>query len=276
MGLRINTNVQSLVSQHRLSTNRVNLEHTQTRVASGSRIVRASDDAAGIAISEQINATLRGTVQNIKNAQSGFQMMQTADGALEEVSNILIRMKELAVQASSDTYGDRERSFLNDEYQELKSEMERMAHAVEYNGRPLMNGEGDIVQIQVGPENQDYKDRIAMRTDFDIRPSALGVEDFNVLTTEAARSTLEPLNDSLGVVAKLRGAIGASEARLESTMKSLGVFQENLTGAFSEIRDADIAHETAQLARFQIMTQAGVSILAQANNNQALALKLLS
>jgi flagellin len=275
MGLRINTNVQSLSAQHRLATTTEHLGHTQQKMASGSRIVKAMDDAAGLAISENLRAQMRATGQNIKNANDAFGMLQTADGALYEISNIMIRMKELAVQASSDTNGDKERGYLDNEYQQLKLELERIAQTTTFNGNPLLTGEGGQVSIQVGANNDDFKDRVVVSADMKITLDELGLDGLTVADREGAREALDPIAFAQDKVAAIRGVIGAGESRLNSTVGYLTQFEENITGAFSQIRDADLAVETANFAKYNILSQAGVAVLAQANNSPALALKLL-
>ena len=275
MGLRINTNVNSLTAQHRLSAHRENLELTQDRLASGSRIVRPMDDAAGLAISENLRSTVRATGQNIKNAQEGFLLLQTADGNLNEITNIVIRMKELATQAASDTNGDKERGYLDDEYQELKAEINRISASTLYNGRPLLNGEGGMVEIQVGPKNNDSVDRIQVANNFQVDLDTLGLESASIASADGAREVLEPTDLALDKIASVRGAIGAGESRLNSSIGSLMHYEENSSAAYSKIRDADIASETAQLTKSSILSQAGVSVLAQANSAPQLALKLL-
>jgi flagellin len=275
MGLRINTNVQSLSAQHRLAVSREEIGHTSDRMASGSRIVRAMDDAAGLAISENLRASIRSTNQNIRNAHEGFGLLQTADGALNEVSNIVVRMKELAVQAASDTNGDKERGYLDHEYQQLKLELDRIAQVTTYNGRPLLNGEGGEIEIQVGASNDDFQDRVLVAANFNTRLDELGLGGLSIGDRESARSALDPITDAQDKLAVTRGAIGAGESRLNSTLGSLTHFVENTSAAFSKIRDADFAHETAQLAKYNILSQAGVAVLAQANSTPGVALKLL-
>lgn len=275
MGLRIKTNVQSIVAQHKLHDNREKLEHTQAKLASGTGIVKAKDDAAGLAISESLRSTLRSTGQNLKNTQNAFFLLETADNAINEITNIVIRMKELAVQAASDTNGDRERGYLNHEYQALKDELDRISESTMFNGRPLLNGEGETIAIQVGPNNNPTIDRIAISTGFKINTESLGVHDLKITSVDDARMALDPIGQALEVIAEVRGAIGAGEARLETTMRSLMVYQENVSGAFSQIRDADMAYETAEYAKMNILNQASVAVLAQANQTPALALKLL-
>lgn len=275
MGLRIKTNVQALVAQHRLHEARESLEHTQNKLASGSRIVKAMDDAAGLAISESLRSTLRSTGQNIKNTQDAFFMLQTADSAIEEITNIVIRMKELAVQAASDTNGDKERGYLDHEYQQLKLELNRISESAQFNGRPLLNGEGETIAIQVGPNNNAAIDRIYISTGFKINTESLGVGDMGIKDVESARNSLEPIGGALDVIAQVRGAIGAGESRINTTLRSLMHYQENISGAFSQIRDADIAHETSEFAKHNILNQSSVAVLAQANQIPAIALKLI-
>ncbi len=275
MGLRIKTNVQSIVAQHKLHDNREKLEHTQNKLASGSSIIKAKDDAAGLAISESLRSTLRATGQNIKNTQNAFFLLETADNAINEITNLVIRMKELAVQAASDTNGDKERGYLNHEYQALKLELDRISESTIFNGRPLLNGEGETIAIQVGPNNNKNIDRIQISTGFKINTDSLGIKKLKVTDVESARKALDPIGNALEVIAEVRGAIGAGESRLDATMRSLMVYQENISGAFSQIRDADMAFETAEYAKSNILNQASVAILAQANQMPALALKLL-
>lgn len=275
MGLRINTNVQSLIAQHKLDGTQRDLKDTQQRLSTGSRIVKPMDDAAGLAISENLRADRRATVQNVRNAQDGFFLLQTADGALNEIGNIIIRMKELAVQSASDTNGNREREYLNNEYQELKSEIDRISNTTFFNGRPLLNGEGGELDIQVGPDNVDSLDRIRVSTNFNVRTETMELESLSIDSAEGAREALDPIKEAQQVVARTRGAIGAAESRLSVTMRNLMQYEENIAGAFSQIRDADVAYETAELAKNNILSQSGVAVLAQANNSPMMALKLL-
>jgi flagellin len=275
MGLRIKTNVQSLVAQHKLHDNREKLEASQNRLASGSSIIKAKDDAAGLAISESLRATMRSNAQNIKNTQNAFFLLETADNAIAEVTNIVIRMKELAVQAASDTNGDKERGYLNHEYQALKAELDRISESTLFNGRPLLNGQGGTIAIQVGPNNDSNIDRIQISTGFTINTHSLGISNLEITSPDGARSALDPIANALEMIAEVRGAIGAGESRLDTTMRSLMVYSENITGAYSQIRDADMALETAEYAKSNILNQASVAILAQANQMPSMALKLL-
>lgn len=274
MGLRINTNIQSLTAQHRLSLNREALEHAESKIASGSRIIKTMDDAAGLALSETLRATVRSTQQNIINAQNGFFQLQVADSALNEITNLIVRMKELSTAAASDTNSDKERGHINAEFQALKSELDRITATTKYNDRLLLDQGGDV-DIQVGPTNIDDVDRIRITTNFETTTSGLGIDDLSVDSADGARNSLEPLIDALNRIAVTRGVIGAGESRLNSSVKYLMQYEENLQGAFSLIRDADIAKETADQTKFHILSQAGISVLSQANVSPRMALKLL-
>lgn len=275
MALRINTNTQSMLAQHRLDTSTRELNQVQERLATGSRIVRARDDAAGLALSENLRATLRATGQNIRNLLNGEYLLQTADGAMNEINNIVIRMKELAVSAASDTNGDYERGLLNEEYQALKDELGRISETTLFNGRPLLNGQGGEIEIQVGPNNIEGQDRIRVGLDFKVTPETMGLASLDISNREGAKEALDPIGIALKTIAGTRGRIGAGESRLGATLRSLTQYEENSAGAFSQIRDADIAHETAEYAKLNILSQAGISVLAQANSSPNLALKLL-
>lgn len=275
MGLRINTNIPSLVSQHRLERTTTGLTETNARLASGSRIISAKDDASGLAISENVRANLRATHRNIVEANNGMFLLRTADGALNYITDIVIRMKELAVAAASDTNGDKERSYLNNEVQELKSELDRISRATKFNGLPLLDGTGEGVAIQVGPMNDETVDRINISTNLHVDTNTLGINDLDLSRAESARESLEGFQTALDVIAEARGAIGASESALHSTISNLMHYEENLAGAYSQIRDADLAVETAELAKLQVLNQAGIAVLAQANVAPQAALKLL-
>lgn len=275
MGLRINTNVQSLSAQKELSDTVDKFNHVQKKLASGQRITQALDDAAGLAISENLRATMRSTAQNVKNAQNGMFLLETAEGALNEITDIVIRMKELAIQASSDTNGDKERGYLDNEYQALKAELDRISEVTLFNGRPLLNGEGGEIDIQVGPNNDPMYDRIGVNVSHEITLSGLELDGLSIDNAENSRESIDPINFALERIASVRGAIGASEARLNSSIKNLQEFEINVSSAFSKIRDADLAFETAEFAKYDILNQAGTAVLTQANNAPRLALKLL-
>lgn len=277
MSLRITTNVASLNAQKNLvNTNRA-LDQSLARLSSGFRINQAADDAAGLAISENLRAQIRGLGQANRNSQDGVSLVQIAEGGLNEVSNMLIRLRELAIQASSDTVGDVERKFLDVEYQQLKSEIQRVSEVTAFNGYDLLNGSGGVIDIQVGVHNDPFKDRISFNTSAaNATLEALGMTAEAVATKEQAQTSIDVVDQSMISVNAMRANFGAMQNRLQSTINNLNIAHENLSAANSRIRDTDVAHESAELTRNTILTQAGVSVLSQANGIQNIALKLLS
>ncbi len=277
MGLRINTNVPSLLAQRTLRTTRGTLDRTLERLSSGSRINHAGDDAAGLAISESMRAQLRGLTQAERNAQDGISVVQIAEGALAEVSNILIRMRELGVQAASDTVGPNERKFMDVEFQQLLSEIDRIAASTEYNGVKLLNGEGNTFEIQIGTKNNPLIDRVklfdAMGTDVNV--VSLGINLATVADKSSAQNTLATIDNAMGSVTKIRAEFGAMQNRLQSIISNIATSKENLASANSRIRDADIAEEATELTKSNILMQSGTSVLAQANATAKTALTLL-
>jgi flagellin len=276
MGLRINTNVQSLRAQNSLAKVEENKSNTLAKLSSGSRINKAGDDAAGLAISEKLKANIRGTQQASRNAGDGISMIQTAEGGLNESSNILIRLRELSVQAASDTIGDQERKFSNLEFQQLTSEMERIATSTQFNGKHLLSGEGDKLDFQIGIMNDEKNDRLSYRPqDTSARIKDLGVDSLGVLTKGDAQGNLEVIDKAINGVNANRASLGALQNRLQSTISNLDVRTENLSAANSRIRDTDVALESAEMTKSNILSAAATSVLSQANNAGSSALKLI-
>ena len=276
MGLRIQTNVASLNAQKNLAFTQRGMQQSLARMSSGSRINQAADDAAGLAISENLKGQIRGMRQASRNANDGISLVQVAEGGLQEVSNMLIRLRELGVQAASDTIGDTERKFIDVEYQQLKSEIQRISEVTTFNGRDLLNGTGGVIDIQVGTHNDTFKDRISFNASAaNASLESLGVVAESVATKEGAQTGIDAVDKAIVSVNAIRANFGAMQNRLQSTTSNLAVSDENLSAANSRIRDADIAAESAELTRNNILAQAGVATLAQANNTAQLALKLL-
>lgn len=276
MGLRINTNVSSLAAQRTLSKNNTDQANSLGKLSSGTRIVRAADDAAGLAISEKLKAQVRGTNQAERNAGDGISLIQTAEGGLGEVSNILVRLRELSVQSASDTVGDAERKFTDLEYQNLKQEIERISQVTEFNGKKLLNGEGDKYDFQIGINNDAFQDRISYDAGMINSGMAnLGIDGLAVNSKEASQDSLNILDDAIQQVSGQRAELGAVQNRLTSTIQNLQVTSENLNAANSRIRDTDFASETAKNTKLNILTSAGTSVLAQANAQGQTALKLI-
>jgi flagellin len=278
MGLRIATNISSMTSQRHLRETRESLDRSLERLASGYRINRAGDDAAGLAISEKLRAKTRGLVQAQRNASDGVSLIQVAEGGLNEVQNILVRLRELGVQAASDTIGPDERRYLDEEYQSLKEEMDRIANSTEFNGTFLLDGTGGTLDFQVntGGQNLLGVDRISFNAyELDVNSDRLQLSDVTVSTKYDAQRSLSILDDAIKTVSSTRGQLGAIENRLQSTIRNVAISIENLSAANSRIKDVDMASETAEMTKNNILAQAGISVLAQANNIPQLALSLL-
>ena len=277
MGLRINTNIPALVAQRNLRNTRTSLDRTLERLASGSRINHAGDDAAGLAISESLKAQIRGIGMAERNAMDGVSLVQVAESAVGEISNILIRMRELGVQASSDTVGPQERKFLDLEFQELMQEIDRISNSTEFNRVPLLNGSASTFEIQVGTRNNPAVDRIRLfeGAATDVNVVALGLNLATVGDKTSAQNCLANIDSALQSVTAIRATFGAMQNRLQSIITNLQVSRENLSAANSRIRDADLAEETTELAKSQILQQSGISVLSQANSSTKSALNLL-
>lgn len=277
MGLRINTNTASLNAQRNLMGTKLGLDKSLERLSSGYRINRAGDDAAGLAISENLRAQIRGLKQAQRNAQDGVSLVQVAEGSLNEISSILIRLRELGVQAASDTIGPVERQFLNVEYDQLVSEIDRIADGTEFNGTQLLSGTGSILDFQVGTRNDPNIDRLSFdASKADANSAALGVNLTSVADKASAQNALSAIDSAIVSVSAMRADFGAIQNRLQSTIGNLAVSLENMSAANSRIRDVDVAEETAELTKNNILLNAGTSVLAQANQTSQTALGLLN
>jgi len=274
MGLRIQTNMASISAQRVLSIQQKRAEHATAALASGSRIVNAADDAAGLAISENIRGQVRGIAQARNNAFNATSAIQVSEGGLNEVSNILIRLRELGVQAASDHIGERERGFLNLEATQLVEEADRIARTTVFGDKRLLDGSGGKMEFQVGAFAGD-ENIIKYDLGADATSSELGIDGLEVGTKGDARSALKVVDDALVKVSSLRANFGAVQSRLNSTVANLDIQYENLTAANSRIRDTDVAKETSEMTSANILQQAAVGVLAQANQTPAVALKLL-
>lgn len=277
MGLRINTNVSSLNAQRNLGTAKLAQHKVLEQLSSGQRINRGGDDAAGLAISENLKAQIRGLGQAERNAQDGVSLVQIAEGALAEVGTIMIRLRELAVQAASDTIGPAERKFLNVEFEQLTSEIDRIANSTEFNQVPLINGTGSVLDIQIGTRNDPMSDRLTFdASSADVNVAALGLNVASVADKVSAQNSLSYIDQAIQSVSGIRADFGALQNRLQSTINSLQVSNENLSAANSRIRDTDIASATSELTRTNILMQAGTSVLAQANQSTTNAISLIN
>jgi flagellin len=277
MALIANTNIASLNALNNLNRTNRSLSDTFGRISSGLRINKAADDAAGLAVAENLDAQTRSLAVAKRNANDGISMIQVAEGASNEVATLIKRMRELAVQSSSETLASTERTYLVTEFDELKSEMDRIAATTEFNGIALTqgtaNGSATNLSIQVGAYNTT-DDRITVDLG-DLQATALGLQSTAVSSVANAQTAITNLDTALNTVNTQRATYGAAQNRLDSAVRSIDTYTQSLTAAQSQIRDADFAHEAAQMAKQQIMQQAGTAILAQANNLNIGVLRLL-
>lgn len=274
MSYRISTNTTAMAASRYLDAAQRQIDKSLQSLASGSRVVHAGDDAAGFAIAESLRGQLGGAKQAKFNAESAQGLVQTAEGGLSELNNILVRMRELAVYSASDTIGDDERGFLNTEYKGLTEEFDRIAKSTRYGNKNLLTGTGEEFQFQVGafkgPENV-----INFTLDANTTASDVGIDGSEISSKSNALSSLSDIDGAMLKVAGARSTFGAMQSRLQHTIDALGVQAENLDAARGHIVDVDAAEESTKLAQAQMIQQAGVAVVAQANQNANRAIRLL-
>ena len=281
MGLIVNTNIFSMNAQRNVKNTQNQLGTAVQRLSSGLRINSAKDDAAGMAISMKLSAHIRSINQAVRNAQDGISVVQTAEGGMNEIHNILTRMRELAIQAATGTLSPSDRTALQTEFADLKTEITRISDTTEFNGLKLLDGSmsANGVSLQVGINNTS-NDRIQITGGSlnNIDSSSLGLSGSisSIDSATNAQSMLALVDSAIGTVSTRRGNLGAAQNRLGSTIANLEIAAENLSAANSRIKDADFAIETANLTRSQIILQAGVAVLSQANTLPHYALQLLA
>ncbi|MEE2671224.1 MAG: flagellin [Bdellovibrionota bacterium] len=276
MGFRIATNVPSLTAQRSLSKISEKEQTTTAQLASGERITKSSDDSAGLAISEKLRANIRSSQHANRNANDGISMIQTAEGGLDESANILIRLRELAIQSASDTVGETERSYTDLEFQELKSELQRISQTTEFNDVNLLDGSSDKLEFQIGANNDEFEDRIVYDpSQINSGLDNLGLSGGAVATKEDAQGVLESIDTAINTVSGQRATLGALQNRLQTTSANLETSVENMSAANSRIRDVDYAEATAKNTQNNIMKQAGISVLSQANQTPQQAMRLI-
>lgn len=273
--MRITTNIASINAQRTLTGSQRQIQNSMAQLSSGSRINKSADDAAGLAISENMKAQIRSSAQARRNANDGISMVQTAEGSLSEINNIATRMRELGIQAASDTIGDKERVYVDKEIQQLKSEVDRIAKTANWNNVKLLDGTTPVFDFHVGTYATENDVISFDSTNNKATLDSLGLQDVDFSTKEGARAGLTMIDQSQEVLNGIRSNIGALQNRLTSTVDTLAVSEENLAAANSRIRDTDIASTTSEMARNSILLQAGTATLAQANQQSQLALKLI-
>jgi len=276
MGIRINTNLASLRTQRHLMNSTWRVSKSLERLSSGLRINRAADDAAGLAISEGLKSDIRSLDVVTRNAADGISVVQTADGALDEISNILVRMRELAMNSVTGTVTVKQRGYLDSEFQALKDEITRIGSNTEFNGINLLDGSSGILSLHVGIGNNPSSN-IDLDLSSSFTAAGLNLNTLNIINAPgpATQPLFESLSGALQTLSAGRAALGAMQNRLESTIRVNMNYQENLSAANSRIRDVDIALETSELTSAQILQQVAISILSQANTGPNLALRLL-
>ena len=276
MSMTVRTNVASLMAQGSLGRTNKNLANSLSRISSGMRINKAADDAAGLGVATNLETSITSTRQAMRNTNDGISIIQTAESSANEVTDILQRMRELAVQSASETLDDDERSYIQDEFIQLSEEVERIAQVSEFNGVSLSNNTNTQLDVQVGIQNASTS-RISIDLG-DLRATALGVASTQLALSNvtSAQEALDTLDTALDSVNALRSGLGAVQNRLDSALNNSQVYSEALSGAEASIRDTDFAEETSNLTKYQIMQQAGVAALAQAKNINQSVISLLS
>lgn len=275
MGMRITTNVSALTAQRNLVESNRGMQKSLAQLSSGSRIRQSADDSAGLAISENMKAVIRSSTQARRNANDAISLLSTAEGGLNESSNIVTRIRELSIQAASDTIGDRERGYINLEVTQMKQELDRIAKTATWNSTKLLDGTTPVFDFQIGAYATE-NDRISYdSTDVNATLEALHLTDIDLSTKLGAQDSIQFLDDAQNRVNGMRASIGSIQNRLVATTDILAISEENLAAANSRIRDTDIAMSSSELARNTVLQQAGVASLAQANQTTQLALKLI-
>lgn len=276
MGFRVTTNISAINAQRNLVSSQRSIGKSMGQLASGNRINIAADDAAGLAISENLKAQIRSSRQANRNANDGISLVQTAEGGLNEIGNIIVRLRELGIQASSDTVGDTERGFLNKEVAQLKQEVSRIANVTTWGKTKLLDGSSPQFDFQVGLFNNQENDRISFNAAENVATlDALGMTDLDYTNKEGAQMGLANLDSAQSMVNGMRASLGALQNRLTSTVDNLAVAEENMSAANSRIRDTDVAQASSESTRNNILLQASTATLAQANQTNQLALKLI-
>jgi flagellin len=274
MGLRINTNIASQEVQRNLKVSNASQEAEFAKLSSGKRITKSADDAAGLAIAKKLDAETKGLRVASRNANDAISLVQVAEGGLNETTNILTRLRELSIQAGSDTVGEAERGYLSLEYEQLVQEADRISKTTSFNGRSLLKGDGDMLQFQVGAFGGEENMIELDSGSTDASAESLGISGTNVRDQSDAIGNLERIDEALGKVSGFRANLGSIQSRLTSSINNLDVAVVNQEGARSRIEDLDVAESTAKLASSQIKNAAGMATLAQANalGNSALRL----
>ena len=274
MGLRVNTNIAAINAQRNLAGVTTRLVHNYERLSTGLRIATAADDAAGLGISERLRSQIRSYAQAARNANDGISLVQVGEGALNEVSNILVRLRELSIQSANGSVSGKDKDTINEEFQSLINEINRIARSTDFNGTKLLDGSSTIVNFQVGVNTVANVDTLQVTLTAALS-TTLSLNSLDIGSLGSTSQAITNIDTAINTVSQLRGRFGALQNRLQSTIANLGVAGESLSAAESRIRDVDVAFETAELTRNNILQQAAISVLAQANAQPQTALTLL-
>ena len=274
MGLRVNTNIASINAQRNTAQVTTRLARNYQRLSTGLRIATAADDAAGLAISERLRSQVRSLSQASRNANDGISLVQVGEGALNEVSNILVRLRELAIQSASGSSSTADKNTIREEFDSLVNEINRIAQSTEFNGIKLLDGSSSSVSFQIGFGTRAGIDTLAVTLSAALS-TTLSLQSLDIGSGGATTTAITNIDAAINTISSLRGSLGAVQNRLGSTINNLAIQVENLSAAESRIRDVDVAYETAQLTRNNILQSASISVLSQANSQPQAALQLL-
>ncbi len=276
MALRIGTNVAAINSQRTMADNQRAIDKTYSQLASGSRINKSADDAAGLAISENMRAQLRSGRQARRNANDGISFVQVAEGGLNQVNNMIIRLRELSIQAASDTVGEAERGYIQQETEQIKNEIDRVSRATKWNTTQLLDGSSPVFDFQIGIHSDPFLDQISFdASQLDTTLEGLDLQNIDLSEKETAQEGLAYLDRAQEKIGSVRASFGALQNRLAHTIDNLQVFEENTAAAKSRIKDTDFAEASAEMTKQNILLQASTAMLAQANQKNNLALGLI-
>lgn len=276
MSLTVNTNLSAMSAANSLNTTQGNLSATLARISSGYRVTKAADDAAGSAVAMNLGTTARSGRQAMRNANDGISVIQTAEAATKEVLNILDRMRELSVQSASETLEDGERAYIDAEFDQLRQEIARISEATEFNDVKLANGTTTALTVQVGVSSGSESQVDITLGNLTITGLAMAGTAIDLSKASSARTGIDTIDTAIDSVNKIRSDFGAVQNRLDSSIRNMSTYVESLSAAASQIMDADYAHETAEMSRFQVMQQAGVAALSQAKGINQSVISLLS
>lgn len=275
MPITVRTNLEAINAARHLEVEGNKYQQAMERLASGKRVNRPGDDAAGLSLSFLLEARVRSIIQAERNAEDALSLIQVAGSGMNEIGNILVRLRELSIQASSDTVSDRERDMLMIEAQQLGEEIDRIANSTSYLGNTLINGQGRSYEFHVGPDASEDNRLSYDSSAVDLRASTLGVDDVDISDKDSAQDVFEQVDEAIQNLGRPLSTIGAMQSRIQAAISHLSTQEESLTAATSRITDADMARESTQMIKGQVQRRASIAVLAQANMLPTMALKLL-